>query len=827
MPNEFDLPHIDIGRRAIARPFQAPREARGGGGAPRIREEHGARLQAQLSNALSIADEARPTHDNLEPTPGVYLEVELARKKKPDKLEKKSVGISPGAVKLESNETSTVALYVPDNARPVLERILEEYRTGPLTDVANEPRYKDVVEPIEEIRQARLETLWTDALSTLPDDPHEVIWWEIWCFPGLDEKLVDVAARLGARLADRDQWLSFPEAKVIPIYTDRLTIELLLFAAVGIAELRRASATPVYFTEANRQQQYEWAASLAEQIVWPGNDAPAVCLFDTGVNRAHVLIEPALSPDDMSAVNANWGQFDEPDGHGTSMAGLALHGDLTSHLRDTSERTLSHRLESVKVLPSQGFDPNDPRSYGPITQAAVSRAEINNPERHRVFCMAVTNDDVSGSRSTTWSAAIDQAAAGVMPGDDEGAPRRLFLVAAGNAPAHIERTRILSADNYPIEDPAQAWNAITVGGYTDRTHIAEEDLQGWEPVVGAGELSPHTRTSVTWPQGRSPFKPDIVMEAGNRAMSPDGRDVLTVDSLGVLTTGSNTDEQPFVPFAATSAATALAARLAARLGRDHPDYWPETIRALIVHSAEWTEAMKQQLDSVAGMRDRYPMLRRFGYGVPSYERASASAQNHLALIAQREIQPFTVDGRRKFKDCHFYRLPWPRSVLEEIGAQDVRLKITLSYFVEPNPGVSASIDPQRYQSYGLRFDLRRPLESETDFVRRANAMEREDPLGGTHIVQDDSRWKFGPKSLAAGSLHSDEWVGPAVQLAARDIVCIKPVVGWWRNRASVDTCQKTARYALVLTLSAPNVEVDLHTAVANLVETDIGVEIPF
>ena len=735
--------------------------------------------------------------------------------------------MAPGAVKLEDNEMSTVALYVPDDARPVLEQILEEYTSGPLTEKANEPRFKDVVEPIEQIRQARLETLWTDDPSALPDDPHEVLWWEVWCFPGLETTLIDVVGRLGGRVADGDQWLRFPETTVIPVITNRVTIELLLFAAVGIAELRRASATPVYFTEADRQQQYEWAQRLAELTVWPGTDAPAVCLFDTGVNRAHVLIEPALSPNDMSAVNANWGQFDERDGHGTNMAGLALHGDLTPRLRDGAEYTLSHRLESVKVLPSQGFGPNDPKSYGPITQAAVSRAEISNPVRSRVFCMAVTNDDVSGSRSTTWSAAIDQAAAGIMAGDDEGAPRRLFLIASGNAPAHIERTRILSADDYPIEDPAQAWNAITVGGYTDRIHIAEEDLDGWTPLAEAGKISPYTRTSVTWPQGKSPFKPDIVMEAGNRAVSPDGRDVLSVDSLGVLTTGADTDRQPLTPFAATSAATALAARLAARLSRDHPDYWPETIRALMIHSAEWTDEMRQELESATGVRERYPMLRRFGYGVPSYERASASAQNHVALIAQREIRPFKSEGGRRFKDCHFYRLPWPRSVLETLGASDVRLKITLSYFIEPNPGVSASIDPQRYQSYGLRFDLRRPLESDSDFVKRANAMEREDPLGGTHIVQDDNRWRFGPKSMAAGSLHCDEWVGPAVQLAARDIICVRPVVGWWRNRASVDVCQKTARYALVVTLSAPGVEVDLHTPISTLVETGVGVEISF
>ncbi|WP_234800364.1 S8 family serine peptidase, partial [Agrobacterium pusense] len=92
-----------------------------------------------------------------------------------------------------------------------------------------------------------------------------------------------------------------------------------------------------------------------------------------------------------------------------------------------------------------------------ITQTAVSLAEIAAPERSRIFCMAVTNDNVSGARPSTWSAAIDQAAAGTMNGDDDEAPKRLFVISAGNVPAEIEYARISRQDDYPAEDPSQAW----------------------------------------------------------------------------------------------------------------------------------------------------------------------------------------------------------------------------------------------------------------------------------------------------------------------------------------------------------------------------------
>ncbi|MCY1246014.1 Subtilase family protein [compost metagenome] len=98
----------------------------------------------------------------------------------------------------------------------------------------------------------------------------------------------------------------------------------------------------------------------------------------------------------------------------------------------------------------------------------------------------------------------------------------------------------------------------------------------------------------------------MVLEAGNRAVSPARREVLSLDSLSLLTTSPKSDANALTAFQATSAATAQAARMAARLSAQHPDYWPETIRALIVHSAEWTEPMLQQLNGPMGKKDRYP-----------------------------------------------------------------------------------------------------------------------------------------------------------------------------------------------------------------------------
>ena len=173
--------------------------------------------------------------------------------------------------------------------------------------------------------------------------------------------------------------------------------------------------------------------------------------------------------------------------------------------------------------------------------------------------------------------------AGLAAGDEADRPRRLFCVSGGNVRNAMQADRLDALESYPIEDPAQAWNALTIGGYTDKIEIDPNDpyFAGHRPVVVAGDISPFSRNSTPWRSSKTPIKPEVVFEAGNRAVSNNGGDLIDCPSLELLTTGAEVDRLPLVKFAATSAATAQAARLAARLQADHPDYWPETIRALI------------------------------------------------------------------------------------------------------------------------------------------------------------------------------------------------------------------------------------------------------
>ena len=388
-------------------------------------------------------------------------------------------------------------------------------------------------------------------------------------------------------------YLVFPERTVLLVSATLEQMQGSLLTLNSIAELRRAKETAEFFDSLRREEQQEWLDELLTRTQFPADadEVPRVCLLDTGVNRGHPLLHPALDAGDLHAVEPGWGT-DDAHGHGTQMAGVALAGDLTALVEGSAPVVLDHRLESVKLLPGPGGD-GDSRHHGFVTVEAVARPEIAAPKRLRVFGMAVTTqDDRDRGRPSAWSAAVDALAADV---DAAGEHPRLLILSAGNIQdANAWFNYPDSNDTDGVHDPAQAWNALTVGAFTELVRITEPDTGEYAPIAPRGGLSPFSTTSLAW-EKYWPLKPDVVLEGGNAA-----RDLLsavTADSLSLLTTHHHPAERIFTTTNATSAAMALAARLAARIMVVYPTLWPETVRALIVDSAEWTEAMRRAWSS--------------------------------------------------------------------------------------------------------------------------------------------------------------------------------------------------------------------------------------
>lgn len=592
----------------------------------------------------------------------------------------------------------------------------------------------------------------------------------------------------------------------------------------SIAELRRAKETAAFFDEQLSEEQRAWLDDLLERCHFAKDRSrcPHVCILDTGVNNAHPLISPALSDADLHTLEPARGT-DDNDGHGTAMAGLALAGDLVDVLDSREIIEIEHRLESVKLLSKDGGNIGDSRHHGYLTVEAVARPEITAPNRGRIFSMAVTaEDNRDRGRPSAWSATIDQLAADV---DGEGAKPRMLIVSAGNindpnAWAHSPDSN--SSDG--IHDPAQAWNALTVGAFTNLTHIAEEDAKAYKPVASQGGLSPFSTTSATW-QASWPLKPDVLFEGGNAAK--DDLSAVWMPSLSLLTLHHKPTEKLFTTANATSAATALASRMAAQIMAAYPELWPETIRGLMVHSAQWTDAMKRLfLSGDRPSKSAYAQLvRHCGFGVPDLDRTIWSVQNSLTMVIETFVQPFERSGSKQptLRDMNLHQLPWPLDELEALGETQVEMRVTLSYFIEPNPSVRGFRSRYCYESHGLRFDVKRPYESERRFRARINAAAVKEETS-SRSRGDDKDWLIGPKNRHRGSIHSDIWQGSATDLASRGVIAVYPTSGWWKTRTRLGRYDQTVRYALIVSIHAPEVDVELYNAVANEIDIRTVVE---
>ena len=836
MAEEPDAPrrHFILDGVTETEPYRYP--GSGGDGPsrppPRDRAEHGAALQHQIDELRGVAATARQAQQAVGMEDGLGLQVEFESFPEIElafeSLARDHWGIELLNVRHEDDLTQAT-VFVPDGKLDHFERLIRDY-LAEKRDRRGHPRDNQrLIDAIREVRAASLRALWTDSTDVFPATEDGAVWWEVWLPVRRDRRATVAAFRERAEAQDMEVAqgeLNFAERTVLMARASVEQMQRSMVTLNSIAELRRPKETADFFDSLEHEEQAEWLDEFLNRVQFAadGDETPFACLLDTGVNRGHPLLAPALEVGDLHTVEPGWGT-DDADGHGTEMAGLALTGDLTELLASNDPVEIGHRLESVKLIPQDHMPGAGPRHHGYLTVEAVARPEVTAPLRRRVFGMAVTaRDDRDRGRPSAWSAAIDSLS--VDYGGD-GANHRMLVVSAGNvSDSNAWPHYPVSNESDGVHDPAQAWNALTVGACTDLVRITETDAGGYSPIAPEGGLSPFSTTSLTW-ERHWPLKPDVVFEGGNAA--EDLISAVWLPSLSLLTTHHLPVNRLLTTSNATSAATALASRFAAQVMAIYPALWPETIRALTVHSAEWTERMRRQFlpaTRVPNKTDYQRLIQRCGFGVPDIARARWSVENSLTMVVEERLRPFSRTGSKQptLRDMHLHNLPWPHDVLEGLGETPVEMRVTLSYFIEPNPSRRGHRSRYRYESHGLRFDVKRPVESIREFRQRINLAARDESEGTRRGSGSDSEWLIGKQARHRGSLHSDIWRGTAADLASRGVIAVYPTSGWWKTRPALERYDKAARYALVVSIRAPEVDVDLYAEVESLlaVEIDAG-----
>ncbi len=811
----------------------------GGGGNRNIplrnRYNHANYLQRQFEESWGTGEEENKYVSSFSNRNGIYLEF---RGKKEYELITKGLENANQNIRLcnvrEIKNTKYATVYVPLDKKDFFLKKINSYK--------EDERNKDVVESIESINNAIVNALWTDDRD-MPTKELEGC--EVWLSVYKRETHEEVANEF-FRLCENlevtysTDYIEFPERVVVAIKGDKSILKEILLNSGNIAEFRKISTPASFYIEENsRIEQKQWIDDLLGRVKFNNDSRICICLLDKGVSNGHPLIQPVLEDKDMHTI------FDDrivqdisKDGHGTSMAGIATYFNLEKLLECNDFLEINHKLESVRIIDDKIV--NNPKLYGSITSEAISLAEITNPDNKRVIVMPITAgfDLVADRRDktkfrgdgkpTSWSASIDNLALGNY-GIEE-TSTRLIIVSAGNT----SESEIENAEDYEtavathsVEDPAQSWNALTVGAYTQKSSLSGDiNIDKYRPLVEAGAYSPFNSSSLMW-EDKWPIKPDIVLEGGNLGFNKDSADIKysVFDHLSLLTISNNYHKGDyFITVAMTSPASVQAANMVARIIEVYPDIRAETIRGLMVHSAEWTTPMIKQIFKEKDFKkttktERRELLRLVGYGVPNLERALYSARNSVNLVVEDEIQPFKKKKGASvtLNEMSLHEIPWPKDILISLGDTPVRMRVTLSYFIDPSPGEIGWEDKYRYPGCRLYFDVNDINEDKGKFLSRINKKMREEESKERQTGDSSGRWFLGVNNRNIGSIHSDIWEDIAANLAENRFIAVYPGGGWWKTRGGLGKYNSKVKYSLIISLSTPAQSIDLYTPIQNII----------
>ncbi|MGY2084228.1 S8 family peptidase [Blastococcus sp. SYSU DS0539] len=689
-------------------------------------------------------------------------------------------------------ERDVATIRISDQGRGLRGTVLQ-YRDQE-TSFGN-PRNRNLVNRVDRLRLASLADLSLGEIEEAAISPDFHYWVEVWVPNAGDPNgaaFIDRRAEVEAlaSLVDEPDRVPVSIGPERNVYLVRITGEILREVPALLADI----AVEVHIAQAARLVELaERSDDLGQPVVV--NPAPieanVVAVHDTGVRSAHPYIRAALLGVD-SAVPGVDGE--DRHGHGTEMAGLALYDDLAASIVAESI-TPEHWLVAIRLLDDSA---DGVELWAERQTLAVQLAESYAEGREVVHNVSIGAYNPRPGQRTSWSVSIDQAAWNEGRG-------RLLVVAAGNASAIADPALYPSTNLAEVhEQPAQAWNALTVGAVTDLTTLTATDvsLGAPPPLAQPGQLSPYTTTA---PPGNLPIKPEIVMEGGNSAPGG-GLEGSGLQGLSILTTGFRSRgllERTW----ATSAAAAQASFALARLASMHPGLRLATIRGLLVHSATWPEG------TVAQLGDKRDILRAIGYGRPDLTRMGVSDSNRVVLVHEGEV---SGAGSSEERTALFIHVPLPDFGAMGFGDVSARLTVTLSYFVDPTDNLIR----RDYAGARLRWDMQGPLEEADDFIQRANAASRSSSYVGGG--PGSFPWTVGITARSRGTLQQDWTTASAAEISGERLIAIQPVYGWWSEREAY--MSQKLPFSLVVSVDLGDVDVELYAEVEQLLTVDVEVD---
>ncbi|HBK95972.1 MAG TPA: peptidase S8 [Microcoleaceae bacterium UBA10368] len=441
-----------------------------------------------------------------------------------------------------------------------------------------------------------------------------------------------------------------------------------------------------------RTADYNLPISDFPEVVSPPEDNCGILVIDSGVQRGHPLIAPVLGEAEVFPDAKRQfikGGADDVNGHGTSVAGIAIYGNVENCIKQRSfDPTVW--LFSARVTNDDNKYDEDLLVETQLDQAI--RAFVEQYPNCKVINISLGNADQiyrDGLKQFRLAAKIDEIAYEYQH------KNIVFVISAGNAFYEEAKSDEQLRTDYPnyllnnsarIIDPATSAIALTVGSLSfGRGSITEpSDVRRQAIAKLPGYPSPFTRTGFGVD---GMIKPDVVDFGGDLVLDLKYREGLdlpksqlrlpdTVAGVSVLTLSKDYYSSLFHLCSGTSFAAPRVANLAAQLFTKYPDASSNLIRALIVNSAVLPKEIPPEFqgNSKQSQRQKTKTIKNqlaiYGYGQTDLERAMYSAENYVVLSEDNILIPVG--------NFHIYEIPQLPPEFFEVKGTRI-LSITLAF----------------------------------------------------------------------------------------------------------------------------------------------------
>jgi len=548
----------------------------------------------------------------------------------------------------------------------------------------------------------------------------------------------------------------------------------------------------------------------------PNNNAPKVCVIDSGIQEYHPLLAKAIDSNYSKSwvirENDKTADLVSNGGHGTRVAGAIIYA---TNIPKKGKQNAVCWLQNARIL--DGNCRLNDQLYPPLLLEDIVQIYYQQTAT-RIFNHSITGDvPCRTGNMSAWAETID-----LLTWNND----ILFIVATGNISLNNDRkplrlsikTHLQANRNYPeyllekssrIANPAQSFQALTVGS-------VNYDYYKDSSWIGMGKKDYPSAFSCSGLGIWESIKPEVVEYGGDLVQDYNNLPNIKCSNSSPQLVRSTLNRNP-APLVdnddfGTSYAAPKVTHIAAHLASEFPDESCLLYRALIVQSARWPEWTINVNDD-----EKEQIIRQIGYGIPNLERAINNTSNRITLITTGET---TI----KAKEAQIYQVKLPDSLISQGEEFEILVEITLSYKAQPR---RTRRHKRKYLSTWLDWECSKQGEDAENFKQRIlkeyeaddEVDKGSDPFPWT--LNKRKNWgKFKNVSRSNGTLQKDWAVVKSYNL--KESFCIA-VVGHegWNN----DPDAKVPYY-LVVSFEALSTELPIYNTIAQAqIEVEVKQEI--